>query len=298
MASPARRFPRSRALFLPALLLAPALLAQTPGTLEAVPDPARIPAAEVPFVNPLWQELESPATLKGPLPKLGDFEASSMLVVAVRIDETGRVSEGVAPEPPLRALGAAAQAQASRWLFKPAKKDGQPVHCWGTYGVDVDVELEDTAWSAFNLVPIGREAPLPDLAPERPGDTWITRYPPAVSPPDPGVFSVEEVDVLPMPDKVPLKFESAPLKSHLVALVEVSSLGAVKRIVPVGPHEPLILRWIRQSAKGWAMTPAKKGGAPVSSWLALDATVDYALGSVRQQGKRSIKKNLRGAPAS
>lgn len=298
MAFSARRFARPRALLLPALLLAPALRAQVPGPLEAIPDPARVPAAEVPFVNPLWQELESPATLKGPLPKLEDFAASSMLVVAVRIDETGRVSEGVAPEPPLRALGAAAQAQAPRWIFKPAKKDGQPVHCWGTYGVDVEIELEDTAWSAFSLAPVGREAPLPDLAPELQGDAWITRYPSAVSPPDPGVFSVEEVDVLPMPDKAPLKIESAPQKSHLLALVEVSSLGTVKRIVPVGTYEPVILAWIRQSAKGWALTPAKKGGAPVASWLALDATVDYAIGSVRQQGKRSIKKNVRGAAAS
>lgn len=219
-----------------------------------------------------------------------------MLVVAVRIDETGRVSEAVAPEPPLRALGAAAQAQAPRWLFKPAKKDGQPVHCWGTYGVDVDVELEDLVWTAFNLVPIGRDDPLPDLVKERPGDAWITRYPAAISPPDAGVFSVEEVDLLPMPDKVPLKFESAPLKSRLLALVEVSALGAVTRVVPVGPHEPLILRWVRQSAKGWSLTPAKKRGGAVASWLALDATIDFTLGSVRQQGKRSIKKNLRGAP--
>ncbi len=296
MALSGRRFPRSHALFLPAFLLAPALLAQTPGPLETVPDPARLPVAEVPFVNPLWQELEAPATLKGPLPKPADYETSSMLVVAVRIDETGRVSEAVAPEPPLRALGAAAQAQAPRWLFKPAKKDGQPVHCWGTYGVDVDVELEDLVWTAFNLVPIGREDPLPDLATERPGDGWITRYPAAISPPDPGVFSVEEVDLLPMPDKVPLKFESAPLKSRLLALVEVSGLGAVTRVVPVGPYEPLILRWVRQSAKGWSLTPAKKRGGAVSSWLALDATIDYALGSVKQQGKRSIKKNLRGVP--
>lgn len=298
MAFPAPRFPRSLTLLLPALLLAPALGAQSPGPLEAIPDPARIPAAEVSFVNPLWQELESPAALKGALPKLEGFEASSMLVVAVRIDETGRVSEGVAPEPPLRALGAAAQAQAIRWTFKPAKKDGQPVHCWGTYGVDVEVELEDTAWSAFSLAPIGREAPLPDLSPERRGDTWITRYPSAVSPPDPGVFSVEEVDVLPMPDKTPLKVESAPLKSRLQALVEVTSLGTVKRIVPVGAYEPVILGWIRQNAKGWVLTPARKAGTPVGSWLALDATVDYAVGSVKQQGKRSIKKNVRGAAAS
>lgn len=291
-----RRSPRPHALLLPALLLAPALFAQAPEPLETVPDPARIPPAEVPFVNPLWQELEAPAALKGPLPKLKDLEATSTLIVGVRIDETGRVSEAVAPEPPIRALGAAAQAQAPRWTFKPAKKDGQPVRCWGTYGVDVEVELEDAVWSAFNLVPIGKDDPLPALGKELPGDSWISRYPSALVPAEPGVFSVEDVDFLPMPDKVPLKLESTPLKSRALALVEISGLGTVKRVVPIGSYEPLILRWVRESAKGWILTAARKGGAPVSSWLALDATIEYALGSVKERGKRSIKKNLRGAP--
>ena len=295
MASVGRRFPRPCVFSLPALLLAPALFAQAPPP-ETIPDPARIPPAEVPFVNPLWQELESPATPQGPPPKLKDLEAASTLIVAVRIDETGKVSEAVAPEPPIRALGAAAQAQAPRWTFKPAKKDGQPVRCWGTYGVDVEVELEDAVWSAFQLAPVGREEPLPAIGRELPGDTWISRYPRSPEPPEPGVLSVEDIDFLPMPDKAPLKIETTRLKSRVLALVEVSGLGSVKRVVPVGPYEPLILRWIRESAKGWLLTAAKKGGAPVSSWLALDATIEYSLGSVKERGKRSIKKNIRGVP--
>lgn len=296
MASLGRRFLRLCVVSLSAFLLAPALFAQAPGPLEAVPDPARIPPAEVPFVNPLWQDLEAPAALKGPAPKLKDLEATSALIVSVRIDETGKVAEAVAPEPPLRALGAAVQVQAPRWIFKPAKKDGQPVRCWGTYGVDVEVELEDAVWSAFTLVAIGRDDPLPALGKEFPGDTWISRYPSALVPPEPGVLSVEDVDFLPMPEKAPLKFESTPLKSRALALVEVTGLGSVKRVVPVGPYEPLILRWIRESAKGWILTAAKKGGAPVSSWLLLDTTIEYSLGSVKERGKRSIKKNVRGVP--
>ncbi len=296
MAFAGSRFPRLCVLFVPALLLAPALFAQAPAPLETIPDPARIPAAVVPFVNPLWQELEAPAALKGPPPKLKDLEAASTLIVGVRIDEAGKVSEAVVPEPPIRVLGAAVQAQAPRWTFKPAKKDGQPVRCWGTYGVDVEVELEDAVWSTFQLVPVGKDDPLPILARELPGDTWISRYPSALEPPEPGVLSVEEVDFLPMPDKVPLKFESTRLKSRVLALVEVTGLGSVKRVVPVGPQEPLVLRWVRESAKGWPLTAARKGGAPVSSWLALDATIEYSLGSVKERGKRSIKKNIRGVP--
>lgn len=297
MALVVRRILRPAFVSLAALALAPVLRAQAPAPLETIPDPARVAPAEVPFVNPLFQELEAPAALKGPPPKLEKFRGSAALIVAVRIDEEGKVSEGAVPEPPLRALGAAVQAQAPRWTFQPAKKDGQPVRCWGTYGVDVEVELEDAIWASFQLTPVGREDPLPVLPRELPGDTWVRRYPSAVTPPEPGVHSVEEVDFLPMPSKVPLKIESTLLKSRLLALVEVSGLGSVKRVVPVGSYEPLVLEWVRQSAKTWALTAARKGGAPVASWLVLDATIQYELDSVKERGKRSIRKNVRGIPA-
>jgi hypothetical protein len=291
------RFSRPLALaLLPALFLAPALLAQAPGPIESIPDPASVPPAVVPFVNPLWQELDSPAGMKGQPPRLEDLEAETTLVLAVRIDETGKVTETVAPEPPIRALAGAAQAQAPRWLFTPAKKDGQPVRCWGTYGVDLEVEVEDAAWQSFVLAPVGREDPLPDLAKELPGETWLTRYPAEPAPAEPGVLSVETVDFLPMPAKTPLKLEETRLKSRLRALVEVSGLGTVKRVLPVGEFEPVILRWVRDSARGWALTAARKGGSAVSSWLALDTTVEYTLGSAKERGKRSIKKNVRGEP--
>jgi len=296
MAFVGRRSLRPFVLSLPALFLAPALLGQVPVPLETIPDPARVAPAEVPFVNPLWQELEAAAAPKGPPPRLEDLEVSGALVIGVRIDETGKVSEAVVPEPPVRALGAAVQAQAPRWVFKPAMKDGQPARCWGTYGVDVQVDLEDGVWTTFRLVPVGKDDPLPALAKELAGESWMTRYPSAVTPAEPGVYSVEEVDFLPMPEKVPLKIESTPLKSRVLALVEVSGLGAVKRVVPVGSYEPFVLRWVRENAKGWALTAARKGGSPVSSWLALDATIEYSLDSVKERNKRSIKKNVRGAP--
>ena len=297
MACVVRRIPRSALVPLAALALAPFLRAQVPAAVETIPDPARVPPAEVPFVNPLWQELDAPAAPKGPPPRLEKFRGSATLIVAVRIDEEGKVSEGHVPEPPLRAIGAAVQAQAPRWTFQPAKKDGQPVRCWGTYGVDVEVELEDAVWASFKLTPVGKDVPLPVLSREVQGDGWVSRYPSALDPPEPGVHSVEEVDFLPMPAKVPLKIESTPLRSRVVALVEVTGLGSVKRIVPVGSNEPLVLQWVRENAKSWALTAAKRGGAPVSSWLALDATIQYELDSVKERGKRSIKKNVRGTPA-
>ena len=294
MAFVGRRMLRLSFPCLPALILAPVLSAQAP--LETIPDPARLAPAEVPFVNPLWQALDAPAAPKGPPPRLRDFETTGALIVGVKVDASGSVSEAVVPEPPLRALAAAVQAQAPRWTFQPATKDGVAVRCWGTHGGDVRGGPGEATGHAVALGPGGEEEPRPQAPTERPGEDGVSRYPAAVSPAEPGVFSVEEVDFLPMPVKVPLKLEGTRLKSRLLALVEVSGLGTVKRVVPVGTYEPMILRWVRESAKEWALTAARTGGSPVSSWLALDTTIEYSLGSVKERGKRSIKKNVRGEP--
>ena len=169
----------------------PALLEKNAGnrfSARVFPIPARaVKEIIVSYSEALPSNSEPYRLLLRGLPKLKDLEAASTLIVGVRIDETGKISAAIAPEPPLRALGAAVQAQAPRWLFKPAKKDGQPVRCWGTYGVEVEVELEDAAWTAFSLVAIGKDDPLPSLPQQFPGDTWISRYPAVPVPPEPAL---------------------------------------------------------------------------------------------------------------
>ena len=263
---------------------------------ETIPDPVSFPPAEVAWVNPLAVAADVPAKVVE-RPSLPDFESGDTVLVAVRLEETGRVVDAVAVEPPLRAFGPLVAQLSPRWTFQPARKDGQAVKTWATLGIDLTVEVEDALLSSFALVPVGRSDPAPVIGSDAPAEQRIARYPREPEPKEPGVVSVEAVDFLPMPDRAPWKAESAKLRSRLTALVEVSAQGQVRRLVPLGTeNEAFVVRWFRRAAQGWRLSPALAGGAPVGSFCVLDATVDYTLGSAKETGRRSIRKNLRGAP--
>jgi hypothetical protein len=264
-------------------------------SIPAVQDPVQLAPAPVPYVNPLYRPAETPArSLDHPNPD--DLETRTSLLVAVRLPQNGKLAEAIPVEPPLAALGPTVGTVAPRWSFSPAKKAGAPVSTWATYGIDLQVSLEKGVFTSFNLAPVGKEDPLPELAPESAGESWITRYPKEPEPAD-GTVSIEDVDVLPTPEKTPWSFSSVKTSSHVTALVEVSANGAVTRIAPTGKTiEPLVVAWLRRSASKWHVSPAVSGGKPIASWMALDATLEYTVDSAKEKGKRSVKKNLRGTP--
>lgn len=264
--------------------------------VEAIPDPAKPAPAVVPYVHPLYRPLEQPPKLVD-RPAPTDFEGRAVLAIAVRIEETGRVSDMQAVEPPLRGIGAQVPPLAPRWTFDPAKKDGRPVRTWASYGIDLNVELEKATWASFSLLPLTAEEPIARIVPEATGETWMLRYPKEVEPRDSSVVSIEDVDFLPIPKKTPWKSESTRLKSRLTALVLVSPTGQIARIVPTGTAtEPLAMTWLRQMAAKWKVTPALSGGKPVESWMVLDASLEYDLADANEKAKRMFKKNLRAKP--
>lgn len=273
-----------------------------PGTtvlrpIEAIPDASRLSPAELPYVHPFFKPLDQPAKLIERLP-MEDLEARVWLYVTVKIGENGRVSEGAAVEPPLKGLAAPLPGLFPRWRFNPAQKGGKPVATWGTYAAELNVELEKGTFSAFDLVPVGKEDPLPRVAPEAVGDGWLDAYGKAIAPPEAGVVSVEECDTFPTPDSNKWSFDSARTRSRITALVLVSESGQVARILPTGEtNESLVLTWLRKYAAGWRLAPATAGGKPVPSWMALDAALDYTINSAKKKAERSVKKNLRAPRA-
>ena len=287
-------------------LTAPPVAAPTPVAVtapaplrpvEAIPDTWRLLPAEVPAVHPLWRPLETPPRLEtpGPLPSL---ETRTTLYVAVKLSENGRAAEAVAVEPPLRAFTTPIPGLIPRWRFEPAKKGGKPVATWATWAVELAVELSKGLFSTFDLKPVGKDEPLPKVVPEVAGDPWLAKFPKSVTPPEPGVVSVEELDAPPELDSNKWSFEPARLRARVTALLEISETGAVSRIVPTGEFdEALLIAWLRKIAAGWRLSPATAGGKPVASWASLDATLDYTIASAKKKGERSIQKNLRGPRA-
>lgn len=280
--------------FLAALLLCAPAAAQSP-QIAPIPDPVKIPLSEVAYVHPLWKPLDAPAKLVD-RPAPADLKTRTTLFTTLRVDENGKITEGQPVQPPLDALAAAATTLMPRWRFSPAMRAGARVVTWTTFGLDLEVQLEEASWSAFSLLPVAKDQPLEVVPREYRGEDWLTRYPREIAPRDPAAYSVEDVDVLPAPEKVSWSFSSTRARARVVALVEVSSTGAVKRVVPAGVNEPLVVTWVRQNTSFWRLTPAQAGGRAVDCWMSLDGTLEYTIDDAREKGKRSMKKNLRAAP--
>ena len=263
--------------------------------VEALPDPVRPALAEVPYAHPLFLALDEPPKVLERL-NPADLETRVPLALTARVLETGKVSEIAAVEPPLRALAAPLAALAQRWRFAQPKKGGRAVGTWATQILELNVSLEKGVFVTFQLEPLKKDEPLAKVFRESAGDDWMARYPAAIDPRDEGAVSVEELDALPAAEKTPWSFDGSRQHGRLTALVEVSSQGTVSRILATGDAEPLLVRWLRESAAKWKLSPGKTGGKPVTSWMTLDAALDYTIDSAKKKGERSVKKNLRAAP--
>jgi hypothetical protein len=265
--------------------------------VEALPDPVRPALAEVGYAHPLFLALEEPPkVLARPHPV--DLETRVPLAVVARVLETGKVSELALVEPPLKALATPLPALAPRWRYAIPRKGGQPAVTWATQVLELNVSLEKPVFSAFQFEPLKKDDPLAKIFRENAGDDWMARYPAAIDPKDAEAVSVEELDAPPAAEKTPWSFDATRQRRRITALVEISAQGTVSRLLPTGDAEPLLVRWVRESAAKWKLSPGKAGGKPVASWMTLDATLDYTIDSAKKKGERSVKKNLRALPPS
>jgi hypothetical protein len=292
-----RRFPG----FLGAAALAAsgALHAQTAALkpVEALPDPVRPALAEVGYAHPLFLVLEEPPKVLERLNPV-NLETRVPLVVTARVLDTGKVSELALVEPPLKAFATPLPALAPRWRFSPPKKGDRAVATWATQVLELNVSLEKPVFGAFQFEPLRKDDPLAKVFRENAGDEWMSRYPAAIDPKDAEAVSIEELDALPAAEKTPWSFDATRQRGRITALVEISATGTVSRLLPTGDAEPLLVRWVRESAAKWKLSPGRAGGKPVASWMTLDATLDYTIDSAKKKGERSLKKNLRATPPS
>jgi hypothetical protein len=265
--------------------------------VEAIPPLAALEPAEVTPFHPLYRAFEKPPGL-AEVPAAQEYRGKATLFLSLKLDETGKVLQAEAIDPPLRGLAPAAAEVALRWTFEPARKDGKAVRTWAACGVDLVVDLERPVFTSFALLPVGKGDPLPAAPREPVGDEALLRFPSRPDDPDPAVVSIEEVDLLPAARKAPWKIEPVRLKSRFSAILQVSPAGAVERVIATGTAvEPFILAWVRTQAARWKISPALDGETPQRSYMNLDLAAEYEVTRAKESAKRILKKNLKGPPA-
>ncbi len=266
--------------------------------MELFPGAGRPGPAEVPYLHPLYRAVEQPPKLQIP-GQPGDFESRTTLFLTMRVEETGKVSDVQAIEPPVKGFEPTATYLMPRWAFEPGKKEGRPVRTWATVAFDLDVEIEKGTFATFTLRPLEKTDPLQPPVKESSNEDWMARYPREIGPKDASAVSVEDVDIMPSAKKLTWKYEANKLRSRFTALLQISNTGAVQRVVPVGKsNESLILHWMRAVTSKWSLSPGLSQGQPVECWMYFDTALEYDLVKAKERGQRLIQKNLRGTPQS
>ena len=268
-----------------------------PAAVETIPPAPALEPAEVTPFHPLHRTFEKPPRLTE-VPVAQDYRGKATLFFALKLDETGKVLQAEAVDPPLRGIAPAAVDVALRWTFDPARKDGKAVRTWAAYGLDLVVDLERPVFTSLSLLPVEKGDPLPVVVREPAADEALLRFPPRPDDPDPAVVSIEEVDFLPVARKSPWKLEPLRLKSRFSAILQVSPAGVVERVIATGTSvEPFILAWVRTQAVRWKISPALDGETPQRSYMNLDLAAEYEVTRAKEAAKRVLKKNLKGPPA-
>ena len=126
--------------------------------VEALPDPVRPVPAEVGYAHPLFAALDDPPKIVE-RPNPADLETRVPLVLAAHVLDTGKVSEFVAVEPPLKALTTPLATLAPKWRYAPPKKGGKSVGTWAAQILDLNVSLEKGVFSAFQFEPVREGRP-------------------------------------------------------------------------------------------------------------------------------------------
>jgi hypothetical protein len=243
--------------------------------------------------NPFGLVTEEPAGLPAK-PEFPQNTVTVALYAAVRVDSTGKVVQSRIIRDPIPSLAAEARRSfEQRWSFDPAVKAGQPVETWAGIRLDLQVEVRPREEQA-TLTPITPATPLP--APFEWGDdkAWLDNFKGVV--PTDGTVPVEQVDTTASPKKTKWTADSFKGPFSCRFWVKVSAAGRIEKVVPIQVSDPVLIAYMRRTAPGWSMRPARVKGQAVDSWneLNVSGVTSY---SVEVKQINNLRKTLAGAAA-
>ncbi|HEY3124060.1 MAG TPA: hypothetical protein VGK70_08335 [Thermoanaerobaculia bacterium] len=240
--------------------------------------------------NPLGLAVEEPAALP-PKPEFPQNTVTAALYAAVRVDPTGRVLQSRIIRDPIPSLAAESRRSfEQRWSFDPAVKAGNPVETWASLRLDLQVEVRPREEQA-SLTPITPATPLP--VPFEWGDNkvWLDNFK-AVVPTD-GTIPLEQVDTTASPKKTKWGADSYKGPFSCRFWVKVSAAGRIEKVVPLQASDPVLIAYVRQTAPGWVLRPARVKGQPVDSWNELNVSglLSY---SIEVKQINNLRKTMAG----
>jgi len=244
-------------------------------TALRIRDIPSITVEKLPAENPYGKTVDAPAGLP---PKLtfADATIPAAFFLSVHVDPAGKPTSVRRDRDPIPSLAAETLKSVSRWTFAPARKAGQPADTWGTYRVDLEVEIRSPKIAQMTLTPVPPSAAVPKPFDWKTDAEWLdSRH---VAAPEDGSVPIDQVDTAPIPQKSPWSADSfkGPFSAKYWVLVDKT--GRITKAVALEITDPVLLAYIRKSMSAWLLRPAQSAGEPVDSWneLVLAGQVSYS----------------------
>jgi hypothetical protein len=253
----------------------PTTPAPSPAPVSTGPPPRRLVDAPVisvsrlPADNPFGVAAEEPPALP-PKPPFPELPITTSLFAAVRVDPTGKAVASKLVRDPVPSVAAESRRSfEQRWAFDPAVRAGQPVETWGSYRLDMQVDVRPREEQA-SLTPITPATPLP--VPFEWGDDkkWYDGL--KAAPPADGTVPLEQVDSIPNPKKTRWGADSYKGPFSCKFWVHINANGFIDKLIPIQVSDPVLIPYMRKVATTWPMRPARVKSQPVDSWCELSVS--------------------------
>jgi hypothetical protein len=266
-AVPAQSAPAQAAPAAPAALGAPPL---------RLTDPPVISISRLPAENPFGLVVDVPAA--PPVkPPFAELALTTPFFAAMRVDRAGHVTQSRRVRDPIPSLSVDSKKSLDRWLFDPARKNGQPVETWASFRLDLQVVILSPKIEQMSLTPVTPASPVP-VPFEWGSDTgWYESL--KVSPPSDGTIPIEQVDTPPNPKKTRWDADSYRGPFSCRFWIKVNASGRIEKSIPIQVSDPVLIVYIRRSLSSWQLRPAQVKGQAVDSWndLSLTGQLGYSI---------------------
>ncbi|HSS44919.1 MAG TPA: hypothetical protein VLO07_06215 [Thermoanaerobaculia bacterium] len=259
--------------------LPPAVSTSPPVALGAPPlrltDPPSLSISRLPAENPFGLAPDVPAAPLAKLP-FAALVVSAPFFATTRVDVAGRVMQSRRVRDPIPSLAADSKRSLDRWVFDPARKNGQVVETWASLRLDLQVVIRAPRIEQMNMTPVTPATSIP-VPFEWGSDTgWYESL--KVSPPSDGTVPIEQVDMPPNPKKTRWDADSYQGPFSCRFWIKVTALGRVEKSIPIQVSDPILIAYMRRSLSSWQLRPAQVKGQAVDSWneLSLSGQLGYS----------------------
>lgn len=209
-------------------------------------------------------------------PPLTEAALSAPFFATMRVDRLGHVTQSRRVRDPIPSLAADSKKSLDRWVFDPARKNGQTVETWASLRLDLQIVILSPRIEQMNMMPVTPASPVP-VPFEWGSDTgWYETL--KVSPPNDGTVPTEQVDTPPNPKKTRWDADSYRGPFSCRFWIKVNALGRVEKSIPIQVSDPILIAYMRKSFSSWQMRPAQVKGQAVDSWndLSLSGQIGYS----------------------